>query len=226
MPSSREGPPSIWDTHGVPGNVFADQQASSSAPYPKELHQWNSIEEPLHSSTVEKSGRQEQNQDLRCQSGPSAKDSVIFSGRDSFKNYGADQQRLQISDLQDHVVAVVDVRRAYFYAEPLPKTFVELSDYFDIDTRTRCCGRLRRCLYGTRQAARSWQREMEKGIKAAGMEKGEMSKCSFKSPCGKLVGVVHGDEVQLSGPRSLVEAVRNSLRTRYEIREHMLGASC
>ena len=42
---------------------------------------------------------QNKNQDLRCQSGPSAKDSVIFSGGDSSKNYGADQQRLQISDL-------------------------------------------------------------------------------------------------------------------------------
>ena len=51
-----------------------------------------------YSSTVEKSGRQ-RNQDLRCQSGPSAKDSVIFSGGDDSKNYGADQQRLQISDL-------------------------------------------------------------------------------------------------------------------------------
>ena len=50
-------------------------------------------------STPEKSTRPEQNRDLRCQSGPSAKDSVIFSGRDSSKNYGADQQRLQISDL-------------------------------------------------------------------------------------------------------------------------------
>ena len=58
-----------------------------------------SIEEPLHSSTVEKSERQEQDQDLRCQSGPSAKDSVILSGGDFSKNYGADQQRLQISDL-------------------------------------------------------------------------------------------------------------------------------
>ena len=34
---------------------FANPDASSSAPYPQELHQWNSsIEEPLHSSTVEK----------------------------------------------------------------------------------------------------------------------------------------------------------------------------
>ena len=50
-------------------------------------------------STAEKSGRPERDPDLRCQSGPSAKDSVIFSGGDYSKNYGADQQRLQISDL-------------------------------------------------------------------------------------------------------------------------------
>ena len=84
---------------GISGNVFANPPASSSGPYPQELHQWNSSEEPLHSSTVEKSERQQRDQDLRCQSGPSAKDSVIFSGRDSSKNFGSDQQRLQISDL-------------------------------------------------------------------------------------------------------------------------------
>ena len=100
MPSCREEPPSIWDTHGKAGNVFVNPDASSSAPYPQELNQWSSsVEEPLHSSTVKKSERQKQDQDLRCQSGPSDKDSVILSGGDSSKNYGADQQRLQISDL-------------------------------------------------------------------------------------------------------------------------------
>ena len=99
-PRRKEGAPSIWDTHGISGNVFANPDASSSAPYPQELNQWNSsLEEPLHSSTVEKSERQKQDQNLRCQSGPPAEDSVIFSGGDSSKNYGADQQRLQISDL-------------------------------------------------------------------------------------------------------------------------------
>ena len=64
------------------------------------LELWGTtIEEPLHMSTAKKSERPEQNRDLRCQTGPSAKDSVIFSGGDSSKNYGADQQRLQISDL-------------------------------------------------------------------------------------------------------------------------------
>ena len=100
-----EEPPNAWDTSGTSGNVFAHPQASSSAPYPQELNssKWNpwrkTIEEPIHMSTAEKSGRPERDLDLRCQSGPSAKNSVIFSGGDSSKNYGADQQRLQISDV-------------------------------------------------------------------------------------------------------------------------------
>ena len=100
-PSRKNRPPSILGhTHGALGNVFANPVASSSALYPQELNPWNSsTEEPLHSSTVEKNERPEQNQDLRCQSGPSAKDSVIFSGGDSSKNCRADQQRLQISVL-------------------------------------------------------------------------------------------------------------------------------
>ena len=96
-----EEPPNTWDTSGISGNVFVHPQTSSSAPYPQELNStWKkTIEEPIHMSTAEKSGRPERDQDLRCQSGPSAKDSVIFSGGDYSKNCGADQQRLQISDL-------------------------------------------------------------------------------------------------------------------------------
>ena len=32
MPSRKNGPPSIWDTHGISGNVFANPTVSSSAP--------------------------------------------------------------------------------------------------------------------------------------------------------------------------------------------------
>ena len=93
VPSRREGPPSIWDTHGMSGNVFANPDASSSAPYPQELNPWS------YRSRSRFTHPQKQDQDQRCQSGPSTKNSVIFSGGDFSKNYGADQQRLQISDL-------------------------------------------------------------------------------------------------------------------------------
>ena len=89
-PRRKDGPPNIWDTPGISGNVFANPQASSSALHPQELNSpWKkTVEEPLHMSTAEKSDRPERNQDLRCQSGPSAKDSVIFSGGDYSKNMG------------------------------------------------------------------------------------------------------------------------------------------
>ena len=76
----NEEPPNIRDTSGTSGNVFAHPQTSSSAPYPQELNStWRkTIEEPIHMSTAEKSGISERDPDLRCQSGPSVKDSVIF----------------------------------------------------------------------------------------------------------------------------------------------------
>ena len=37
-PRRKEGPPDIWDTPGISGNVFANPNASSTAPYPQELN--------------------------------------------------------------------------------------------------------------------------------------------------------------------------------------------
>ena len=54
-----EEPPNIWDTSGISGNVFANPQASSSAPYSQELNssKWNpwreATEEPIHKSIAE-----------------------------------------------------------------------------------------------------------------------------------------------------------------------------
>ena len=97
MPSRKNGPPSVWDTHGMSGNVFATPMASSSAPYPQESNPWIShVSE--HTSPNVMSESQTPVQDQRRPSGPSARNSVIRSEGDLSKNYGADQQRLQISD--------------------------------------------------------------------------------------------------------------------------------
>ena len=98
MPSRNNRPPSIWDTHGISGNVFANPTASSSAPYPQELNPWSS-NVSQHTSPHVMSESQTPVQDQRCKSGPSARNSVVPSEGDSSKNYAADQQRLQISDL-------------------------------------------------------------------------------------------------------------------------------
>ena len=43
-PRRKEGPPSIWDTRGISGNVFANLLASSSASYPQELNLWLTVQ--------------------------------------------------------------------------------------------------------------------------------------------------------------------------------------
>ena len=86
-PSRKEGPPSIWDTHGISGNVFANPRASSSAPYPQESNpRGSNVSE--HTSPHVMSESQTPVQDQRCQSGPSARNSVVPSEGGFSKNMG------------------------------------------------------------------------------------------------------------------------------------------
>ena len=98
MPSGKNGPPSIWDTQGMSGNVFANPTASSSATCLQESNPWSS-NVSKHTSPHVMSESQTPAQDQRCQSGPSARNKVLPSEGDFSNNYGADQQRLQILDL-------------------------------------------------------------------------------------------------------------------------------
>ena len=111
MLSRNNGPPSIWDTHGISGNVFVNPQASSSAPYPGGFNpSISNVTEDTSSHVTSERQSPDTTMDPRCQSGPSARNSfdpyeVRFS-----KDYGADQQRLQISEL-------------HFDKVPTPTTF-------------------------------------------------------------------------------------------------------
>ena len=101
---------------------FANPTASSSAPYPQDSNPWiSNVSE--HTSPHVMSESQTPVQDLRCQSGPSARNSVIPSEGGFSKNYGADQQRLQISDL-------------HFDKFPSPATFACWKIRFKTEVRT------------------------------------------------------------------------------------------
>ena len=78
MPSRKNGPPSIWDTHGISGNVFVNPDASSSAPYPQESNPWiSNVSE--HTSTHVMCESHTPAQDQRCQPGLLARNSVVPS---------------------------------------------------------------------------------------------------------------------------------------------------
>ena len=91
----------IWDTHGISGNVFANPHASSSAPCPQELNPWRTtIEEPLQhvcSGEKWKTRTKSRSEMPSLDRQPKIQSSSV---EETLKRtMGANQQRLQISDL-------------------------------------------------------------------------------------------------------------------------------
>ena len=99
--------PEFWNSHCISGNVFANPRASSSSPYPGGFNPWiSNVTEDT--SVLTSTGRpvtfgERQIPDTvlipRLQSGPSAENSFDPKEGRVLNNHGADQQRLQISEL-------------------------------------------------------------------------------------------------------------------------------
>ena len=100
MLSRNDKPPDTWDTHGISGNVFVNPPASSSAPYPGGFNPWiSNVKADISLHVTSERQHPDTALDPRCQSGPSARNSFDPNEGRFSKDYGADQQRLQISDL-------------------------------------------------------------------------------------------------------------------------------
>ena len=99
MPSRSDKPPDIWDTHGISGNVFVNPPASSSSPYPGGFNPWiSNVSEHTSPHVIRVNAKHQ----LWIRDASQDRQPEIHSTlvREDFsKNYGADQQRLQISDL-------------------------------------------------------------------------------------------------------------------------------
>ena len=114
----------VWDTRGISGKVFVNPTASSSSLYPGGFNPWSSNASE-HTSPHVTSKRQtpDTTLDPRCHSEPWARNSFDPCEERISKNYGADQQRLQISDL-------------HFGKFPNPATFASWKIRFKIEVRT------------------------------------------------------------------------------------------
>ena len=78
--SGSQAAPAFGTTHGVSGNFFANPTASSSALYPQESNPWiSNVSEHTSPPVMSESPTPNTAFNQRCQSGPSAKNSIIPS---------------------------------------------------------------------------------------------------------------------------------------------------
>lgn len=124
---------------------------------------------------------------------------------------------------KEKVVMVNDVSRAYMYAMCEEDIYVELCAEDQEPGEEHMCGKLVKAMYGTRPAARMWQREVAKTLTEAEFSAGRTSPCLFYHSTRDVVALVHGDDFVSAGSPEDLEWLRTVLAKRYCIKTTIIG---
>ena len=117
---------------------------------------------------------------------------------------------------------VNDVRRAYFYAKIDRDVFIELPAE-DPEYGTGKVGKLKLCLYGTRDAAKGWQETLSAHLEGLGFTRGVGHPSVFHHASRGLKTLVHGDDYVTSGRPLDLRWLEEELSKAYEIKTQHLG---
>ena len=117
---------------------------------------------------------------------------------------------------------VNDVRRAYFYAKIDRDVFVELPAE-DPEYGSGKVGKLRLCLYGTRDAAKGWQETLSAQLVSIGFTRGVGHPSVFYHEKRRIKTLVHGDDYVSSGASADLTWFEGELGKAYEIKTQRLG---
>ena len=119
-------------------------------------------------------------------------------------------------------IIVCDVRRAYFYAKINRDVYIELPAE-DPESGGDLVGKLRLCLYGTRDAAKSWQETLSLHLESVGFKRGRGHPSVFHHPERGLKALVHGDDYVASGASKDIDWFKAELEKAYEIQTQHIG---
>ena len=93
-------------------------------------------------------------------------------------------------------ILVVDARKAHLHVTTERDIFVELPPEI---RRPGMCARLKRCLYGTRDAPARWEAFLAAELEKHGFVQGVASPCCFRHRSRDVRCVVHGDDFVFVG---------------------------
>jgi len=119
---------------------------------------------------------------------------------------------------------VIDARKAHLHAVPVRDIFVELPPEI---RRPGMCGRLKRCLYGTRDAPARWEAFLASELRKHGFTQGGASPCCFQHAKRDIQCVVHGDDFVFSGNDGDLDWVQGCMQKSFLVKiVGRLGDGC
>ena len=108
---------------------------------------------------------------------------------------------------------IVDVKTAFLYASVSRKIFVRLPPEAARGARTH--GRLKRAMYGTRDAPRLWQEHLASTLRGLGFVESETNNGYFYHRELDIEAVVHVDDILFTGELTKLNRVYEELIKKY-----------
>jgi hypothetical protein len=123
---------------------------------------------------------------------------------------------LAASGEHDTKIEVLDARKAHLHAFADRTVFTMLPPE---KAEPGYCARLRRCLYGTRDAPKRWEAFLAEQLVALGFAKGRASPCCYFHAKLEVRCIVHGDDFVLSGRAEALDHVKVGMHERFLLKE-------
>ena len=123
---------------------------------------------------------------------------------------------------KNKAIMINDVRRAYFYAKATRDLYIELPSE-DPEAGPDKLGKLKLCLYGTRDAAKGWQDTLSEQLESCGYRRGVGHPSVFWHPERDLLTLAHGGDYVTSGDDEDLEWLESQLKASYEIQTQRIG---
>jgi hypothetical protein len=112
-------------------------------------------------------------------------------------------------------VLVIDARKAHLHALAERLVYVDLPPEAKVPGM---CARLRRCLYGTRDAPARWEAFLADELSKMGFARGKASPCCFNHATNDLKCIVHGDDFVFSGSDADLKWVEEEMGRRFLVK--------
>ena len=107
---------------------------------------------------------------------------------------------LAIAAYHDYEVWQMDVKTAFLNGYIEEDLYMEQPRGFESQDRSKVC-KLKRSIYGLKQASRSWNRRFDEAVKSYGFQKNEDEPCVYKKTSGSAITylVLYVDDILLIG---------------------------
>lgn len=106
----------------------------------------------------------------------------------------------------------IDVTRAFFCTSASRDIYVKLPAEDQAEGDEQLCGKLKKTMYGARDAAQNWQNTCSETVREVGFETGKVSPCHLYNKSWDVCGMVLGGDFVFVGARKYLAKIANHMK--------------